>query len=114
MLWPPPLAGVSEAPGPRPPLGGLWSWRTVLASEQFPRYNSPPHSTRYGRQPEPRRLRRRLPGTGAARGVPYAPCPSTARPRGACREALLVRPAPDADDAQLPFLDPTQYRYELS
>jgi len=24
-----------------------------------------------------------------------------------------VRPAPDADDAQLPFLDPTQYRYEL-
>lgn len=24
-----------------------------------------------------------------------------------------MRSAPDADDAQLPFLDPTQYRYEL-
>jgi hypothetical protein len=24
-----------------------------------------------------------------------------------------VRPSPDADDSQLPFLDPTQYRYEL-
>ena len=24
-----------------------------------------------------------------------------------------MRPAPDADDAHLPFLDPTQYRYEL-
>src|SRR5262249_4198832 len=41
------------------------------------------------------------------------PCPATACPRGACREVIAVRPSPDADDSQLPFLDPTQYRYEL-
>src|SRR5262249_11988457 len=96
-----------------PVLGELWRWRTALASAQHPRYNSPPHLSRYGRQSEPRRLRLRSPGAGAARVVPCAPCPGTVCPRGARREALPVRPSPDADDSQLLFLDPTQYRYEL-
>src|SRR6266851_1318533 len=76
-------------------------------------YNSPPHFPRYGRRPEPRRLRLRIPGAGVARGVPCAPCPGTGCPGGACREASPVRPHPDPNDPQLPFLDPTQYRYEL-
>src|SRR5262249_57233199 len=42
-----------------------------------------------------------------------SPCYSLACPWGPCREIIAVRPSPNADDSQLLFLDPTQYRYEL-
>jgi Homeodomain-like domain len=48
------------------------------------------------------------------RGVSRAPpAPARGGPGGACREASPVLSHPDPDDPQLPFLDPTPYRYEL-
>src|SRR5215813_15303550 len=114
MLWPPPMACVSAGPGSAAPrLGGSGPGAPHSPLRRILAPLGPLTCHAMDDSLSTRRLRLRSPGAGAARGVPCAPWPATACPRGACREVIAVRPSPDADDSQLPFLDPTQYRYEL-
>src|SRR5712691_5868106 len=93
MLWPPPLARVSEAPVPlhgRSPLGGHRTTITTLTL----------HAIDDGLS------------HAACGSVPLAAVPHGVS-RGRSREASPVRSHPEPDDPQLRLFDPTQQRYEL-
>ena len=112
MLWAPPLAGVSEAPGPTVPAWGSGSraprsrLRGLLATIVPLTFHSMDESLSHA-------------ACGAVSlaqvclGCPVRTLAGMGCPRGTCREASPVRPYPDATDPQLPLLDPTQQRYEL-
>ncbi len=112
MLWPPPLARVSGDLVPpssalgarlgaqRSPLGGTLATIAPLTFHSMDDGLS--HAACGSVSLAQVRLGVSRAHPAPARGVP-----------GACREASPVLPHPDADDPQLPFLDPTQYRYEL-
>ena len=75
-----------------------------------PRYNSPPlpHITTACRA-----ARSSVPPADAALGATRPSCPGTRGSGGTAGRLPPVLPLPDADEPQLPFNDPTQYRYEL-
>src|SRR4029450_6033362 len=103
MLWPPPLARVSEVPVPlhgRSPLGGHLATIAPLTL----------HAIDDG-------LSHAACGSVPLAGRCSSACPVRILPRhgvsrGRCREASPVRSHPDPDDPQMRFLDPTPRRYD--